>query len=205
MAQVKLKVCGITTLEDALLAIECGADYIGFNFFKPSPRYVSPDVVRAIVNQVEGRVIPVGVFVNESLADIREVVELSGVRMTQLHGDEDRAFCETLGSEGLIKVVRPGPDFEPASVFSFPAAAILVDTPDARLYGGTGRTADWTIASEVAVLRPTFLAGGIGPANVREAIAQVAPFAIDVNSAVETGPGKKDRTKLEKLRMEMSS
>jgi phosphoribosylanthranilate isomerase len=124
--------------------------------------------------------------------------------MAQLHGHEDAAFSETVGSERVIKVVRPLHDFDVSVIKSFPAAIFLVDASNEKLYGGTGQKANWTIAAELAVLRPTFLAGGIGPANVREAIAQVKPFGIDVNSAVEREPGRKDRARLELLGTEMS-
>lgn len=204
MTQTKLKVCGITTLEDALLAISYGADYLGFNFYRKSPRYIRPDVVRGIVRQVSDKAVPVGVFVNERLEAAEALIEESGVRMIQLHGDEDESYCQTIGSERVIKVIRPGSSFDVASIVNFPLAAVLVDASDERLYGGTGRTANWDVAAEIARLRPTFLAGGIGPSNVRHAVARVAPFAIDVNSGVESAPGIKDGEKLAQLRLEMS-
>ena len=204
MSAVKLKVCGITCLEDALLAIDCGADYLGFNFYAKSPRYVSPATARAIIQRTETRAVPVGVFVNEPVVEVLRLMEVSGVRLAQLHGHEDATFSETVGSERVIKVIRPLFDFEIATVMSFPAAIFLVDASNEKLFGGTGHTANWTIAAELALLHPTFLAGGIGPANVREAIAQVKPFGIDVNSAVESEPGRKDRERLELLRLEMN-
>jgi phosphoribosylanthranilate isomerase len=130
-------------------------------------------------------------------------MDASGVTMAQLHGNEDAAFCAELGAEIVIKVVRPGPDFEASGVMRYPAAAILIDACDEKLKGGTGRTANWEIAWQVAQLRPLFLAGGLGPGNVREAMIKAAPFAVDVNSGVESAPGRKDREKLRQLRVEM--
>ena len=204
MIGTKLKVCGIKTLEDARLAISYGADYLGFNFYRKSPRYVRPDVVRDIVSQIAGDIVPVGVIVNEPLPVAEALVEESGVRLIQLHGDEDAAYCQALGARRVIKVIRPGPDFDIANIDHFPALAFLVDASDEDLYGGTGRTANWSVAAEVARLRDTFLAGGIGPSNARQAIARVAPYAIDVNSAVESSPGIKDGEKLARLRLEMT-
>lgn len=204
MSQVRLKVCGITSLEDALAAIECGADYLGFNFYRKSPRYVSPSEARTIVDATADRATPVGVFVNEESAKaVLSLMNESGVAMAQLHGNEGDSYCVEVGADRVIKVVRPGPDFEAASIVGYPAAAILIDAADEMLYGGTGRTSNWGIAREIAQLRPLFLAGGIGPNNVREAIAKVAPFAVDVNSAVEIAPGRKDVEKLRQLRLEM--
>ncbi len=204
MSQVRLKVCGITSLEDALAAIESGADYLGFNFYGKSARYITPAAAQAIVAEIADRTVPVGIFVDEESPQkvIAMMIE-SGVRMAQLHGHEDAAFCAELGSDRVIKVLRPDADFDPSSAMEYPAAAILVDASDEKLLGGTGRIANWEIARQVAQLRPVFLAGGLGPDNIRDAIAKVAPFAVDVNSGVESAPGRKDREKLRQLRMEM--
>lgn len=196
--------CGITTLEDAILAINCGADYLGFNLYRKSPRYVSPDVIREIVRQTVDKALPVGVFVNEPVETVEALINESGVRMAQLHGDEDEAYCEAIGSQRVIKVIRPASGFDVSAIAHFPAAAFLVDASDDKLYGGTGKAANWEVAAEVAKLRRTFLAGGLGPGNARDAIAQVEPYAIDVNSAIESSPGKKDAGKLAQLRLEMN-
>ncbi len=204
MSSVKLKVCGITSLADARAAIECGADYLGFNFYEGSPRHVTPDTAHGIVAELPPQIIPVGVFVNlGSPMKVRGVMEKSGVRMAQLHGDEDATFCEKLGSELVIKVIRPRAGFDSGMLVEFPAAAFLIDAVDEKLYGGTGRTANRQFAREVAQLRPVFLAGGLTAENIRDAIRQVSPFAVDVNSGVESAPGRKDRGKLSQLRMEM--
>jgi phosphoribosylanthranilate isomerase len=202
---VKLKVCGITSIEDARAAIECGAQYLGFNFYPKSPRYISPESVRAIIEQLPDEIISVGVFVNESAPeDVVDILAASGARMAQLHGDESPDYCASIGSERVIKALRIGDDFDPRRVLDFPAAAILLDAFDPKLYGGTGKTTNWKVAREAAKLTKVFLAGGLSPDNVVEAIRMVEPFAIDVNSGVESAPGRKDTNKLKKLREQLT-
>jgi len=206
MSRVKLKVCGITTGEDARAAIDCGADYLGFNFYRPSPRYLSPGAAREIIERLPAEVMTVGVFVNEPRpADVIEILAMSGAQFAQLHGDEDADYCRQVGAERVIKVLRTGETFDPRSVLGFPAAAILLDTYDAKLYGGTGRTANWAAAREAARLTKVFLAGGLGPENIAEAIRTVKPYAVDVNSGVESVPGRKDVGKLQRLKKELGS
>jgi phosphoribosylanthranilate isomerase len=201
---VKLKVCGVTSLEDALAAIDCGAEYLGFNFYPKSPRYIAPQSASAIIRRLPDDIIRVGVFVNESRPeDVVEILRMSGAQIAQLHGDESPAYCASVGAERVIKALRVGDDFEARRVLDYPASAILLDAFDAMLYGGTGRTADWAIAREAAKLRKIFLAGGLSPENIVEAIRAVEPFAVDVNSGVERAPGRKDASKLRKLREEM--
>jgi phosphoribosylanthranilate isomerase len=203
--KVKLKVCGITSIEDARAAIECGAQYLGFNFYPKSPRYISPESVRAIIEQLPDEIISVGVFVNESAPeDVVDILAASGARMAQLHGDESPDYCASIGSERVIKALRIGDDFDPRRVLDFPAAAILLDAFDPKLYGGTGKTTNWKVAREAAKLTKVFLAGGLSPDNVVEAIRTVEPFAIDVNSGVESAPGRKDTNKLKNLREQLT-
>lgn len=201
---VKLKICGITSLEDARAAVESGADYLGFNFYRPSPRYIAPERAREIIESLPRDIVAVGIFVNEpSPEHVLAIVERSGVAMAQLHGDEDPDYCRQVGSERVIKALRAGADFDPARALDYPAAAILLDGFDAKLYGGTGRRANWEAAREAARMVRLFLAGGLGPENIREAICAVAPYAVDVNSGVESAPGRKDAARLSRLRLEM--
>lgn len=201
---IKLKVCGITTIEDARAAIDCGAEYLGFNFYPKSPRYISPLSARAIIERLPDEVISVGVFVNEARPeDVIEILQTSGARMAQLHGDESPDYCAQVGAERVIKALRAGDDFDARRVLDYPASAILLDAFDAKLYGGTGKTANWAIAREVARLAKIFLAGGLSPDNIVEAIRAVEPFAVDVNSGVESAPGRKDAVKLKRLKEEM--
>lgn len=201
---IKLKVCGITTIEDARAAIDCGAEYLGFNFYPKSPRYISPQSAREIIERLPDEVISVGVFVNEARPeDVIEILQTSGARMAQLHGDESPDYCAQVGAERVIKALRAGDDFDARRVLDYPASAILLDAFDAKLYGGTGKTANWAIAREVARLAKIFLAGGLSPDNIVEAIRAVEPFAVDVNSGVESAPGRKDAVKLRRLKEEM--
>src|SRR5215470_10642567 len=202
---VKLKVCGLTSLEDARTAIECGAEYLGFNFYQKSPRYIAPPSARAIIQRLPDDIVCVGVFVNESRPeDVVEILRISGARMAQLHGDESPDYCASVGTERVIKALRIGDDFDARRVLDYPASAILLDAFDAKLYGGTGRTANWAVAREAARLTRVFLAGGLSPDNIVEAIHAVEPFAVDVNSGVESAPGRKDASKLEALRHRMN-
>jgi phosphoribosylanthranilate isomerase len=202
--RVKLKVCGITSLSDAEEAISCGARYLGFNFYPKSPRYIAPASAQFIIERLPREIITIGIFVNEPRPeDVLEILRASGTLMAQLHGDEDISYCERVGADRVIKAVRTSNDFAVQSVSGFPAWAILLDAFDAQLYGGTGKTANWEIAREAAKFARVFLAGGLSPDNIAEAIRAVEPFAVDVNSGVESSPGRKDVAKLRRLREEM--
>lgn len=202
----KLKVCGITLIEDAQVAIECGAEFLGFNFYRKSPRYISPEAARTIIEQLPSGVITVGIFVNEAQPqDVLEILKVSGVQLAQLHGDEDADYCAAVGAERVIKALRVGEGFDVRQVLSYPAWAILLDAFDKNLYGGTGKTANWEVAREAAKLTRLFLAGGLSPENIAEAIQAVQPFALDVNSGVESAPGIKAADKLKKLKQEMET
>jgi phosphoribosylanthranilate isomerase len=205
MNGVQLKVCGITLLADARAAIECGAQYLGFNFYRPSPRYIAPLAAREIIEQLPRTIINVGVFVNEAEpADVLEILQTSGAQWAQLHGDEGPDYCAQVGAERVVKALRVGPEFQPRDVLRYPAAAVLLDAYDKDLYGGTGKTANWEMARQAAKLAKIFLAGGLSPENVAAAVRAVAPFAVDVNSGVENAPGRKDRAKLLKLKNELA-
>lgn len=206
MTKVKLKVCGITSLEDARAVIAAGAEYLGFNFYRKSPRYIAPAQARFIIEQLPDNVISVGIFVNEARPeDVIEVLKMSGAQLAQLHGDEDANYCAGVGAGQVIKALRVSDNFDIRQVLDYPAAAVLLDAFDKNLYGGTGKTANWEIAREAAMLAKVFLAGGLSPENIADAIRAVAPFAVDVNSGVESAPGKKDAAKLRKLKQEMES
>jgi phosphoribosylanthranilate isomerase len=206
MSRPKLKICGITSLVDARAAIDCGADFLGFNFFRPSPRFIEPTAARAILGQLPGGVETVGIFVNEARPeDVVGVMSASGVRFAQLHGEEDPAYCAAVGPERVIKALRITDDFDPRRVLRYPSTAILLDTYDAKLYGGTGRTTNWDVARMAARMARVFLAGGLSAENVAAAIRAVEPFAIDLNSGVESAPGRKDPGKLESLKKELQA
>jgi phosphoribosylanthranilate isomerase len=200
MSGVRLKVCGITSLADALVSIDCGAIYLGFNFYRPSPRYIDPQAARRITAALPPGVRGVGIFVNEERpADVLRIMEESGVTLAQLHGDESVTYCEEVGADRVIKAFRAGSNIQTARINDYRVRAILLDAFDPRLYGGTGRTVDWQIAAGIAAEVKLFLAGGLNPDNVVEAVRIVRPFAVDLNSGVETAPGIKDAGKLRLL------
>jgi len=192
----KIKICGIKTLDDALAAIDLGADLIGFNFYPKSPRYVEVGVCRGIMSKVRniGRVTCVGVFVNVSVDEIHATMDTCGLNLAQLHGDETVEFMESL-QEKSFKAFRG----IPTDVNSFArsdAPAFLVDASVKGLYGGSGVTADWDGAAKLAKKCPLLLAGGLTPENVAEAVSRVKPWGVDVASGVESAPGKKDPSRM---------
>jgi phosphoribosylanthranilate isomerase len=202
MRKVKVKICGITNWADARCACEAGADFLGFNFYRESPRYISPARARRIVKRLPRGVTAVGVFVNETGEVLRDTARRVGLRFLQLHGDESPALIADLRrSFAVVKAVPVRKSFRPSELGKFKAAsAILLDGFDPRFRGGTGKTFDWSRAGKPSNLRNRiFLAGGITAENVCEAIAIAKPYAIDVCSGVEAAPGKKDRAKIKAL------
>lgn len=202
-----VKVCGITNLDDARAAIAAGADMLGFNFYRPSPRFIEPAEARKVIDLLRGEVTAqmptmVGVFVNEASPDaVARIVTDAGVDAAQLHGDESIEFCATtkqlLHGKLLIKVLRVTDSFEPTETQRYNAGAIMLDAFHGEMRGGTGKIVNWTVARRVRELVPClFLAGGLSPENVAEAIAEVAPFAVDACSSLETMPGQKDAERM---------
>lgn len=200
---MKIKICGLTNIDDAFAAIEAGADYLGFVFYPHSPRYVAPaDCARILeaIDHLRGEIKTVGVFVDESLCFIREMIDVCGIDLVQLHGSESPRALEALSGRAY-KGIRPrmieqadhlAAEYAPINM----QPALLVDTPHDLLYGGTGRTGDWSIARHLAQRYPVLLAGGLKPENVAEAIRQVQPWGVDAASGVESVPGRKDHKKL---------
>ncbi|HKQ53803.1 MAG TPA: phosphoribosylanthranilate isomerase [Pyrinomonadaceae bacterium] len=193
-----VKICGITNLEDALMAVEAGADALGFNFYRRSPRYVAPEEAREIAARVPQSVMRVGVFVNGGVpAEVARVADEVGLTAVQLHGDESPAYCRALEGRFVIKAVRAGKDFEPESVLEYGADAILLDAFSDKERGGTGLVVDWTVARRVRELVPRlFLAGGLGPENVAAAVSAVGPYAVDACSRLESVLGRKDPSRM---------
>jgi len=192
----KIKICGIKTVDDALAAIDLGADLIGFNFYPNSPRYVEVGMCRNIMAKVRtiGRVTCVGVFVNATVDEVHATMDTCGLSLAQLHGDEIVDFMESL-QEKSFKAFRGIPDDVNGFVRS-DGPAFLVDASVKGLYGGSGVTADWDGAAELAKNYPLLLAGGLTPENVGEAVGRVKPWGVDVASGVESAPGKKDAAKM---------
>ncbi|HZI18450.1 MAG TPA: phosphoribosylanthranilate isomerase [Pyrinomonadaceae bacterium] len=189
-----IKVCGVTSLEDAVAAVEAGADALGFNLYPPSPRYVSTAAARSIIEALPAGVTTVGVFVNAGTPEeVSRAADAAGFDFVQLHGDETPEYCERVGCARVIKALRVGPRFEAAGAAGYSTGAVLLDAYVAGERGGTGHTFDWNVARRVREIVPClYLAGGLNPANVAEAVRAVAPFAVDVCSGVERAPGRKD-------------
>jgi phosphoribosylanthranilate isomerase len=193
---VRIKICGITTREDAHAAVDAGADALGFIFVPASRRYLSRDAAATIIAGLPPFVIPVGVFANERRKRILETIRRTGIRCLQLHGDEPPE--ETGGYPvPVIKGFRVGPDFAPASLSSYRTGAYLLDTYVEGTYGGTGKRFDWNLAAAAKMFGRIILSGGLTPENVGEAVRFVQPYAVDVSSGVESAPGTKDPARLE--------
>jgi phosphoribosylanthranilate isomerase len=201
MAKVKVKICGITNWTDAQRAIEAGATLLGFNFYAKSPRYIAPAKAGRIVRRLPRHVFAVGVFVNESEPRMLAIARSVGLDRLQLHGDEPPATVARLTRTlPVIKAVRAGGSFRPAELAKFKrASAILLDGFDRRRRGGTGKTFDWRVARRAKRYARIFLAGGLTPENVGDAIRAAEPYAVDVCSGVEAKLGKKDPERIEAL------
>lgn len=189
-----MKVCGITSADDALAAIEYGADALGF-VFASSPRQVTPERAARIVAALPPFICKVGVFVDRDIGEVREVMQLCNLDLAQLHGWESPGYCEALAPR-VIKSFAVKDESVLAVLPPYRVAAYLLDTHDAVLKGGTGRSFDWRIAERAAGYGPVILSGGLTVANVRQAIAAGRPYAVDVSSGVEARPGVKDHAKL---------
>ena len=197
LSMTLIKICGITNLDDALAAVAAGADALGFNFYKPSPRYITPQSAHEIIAQLPNEVLKVGVFVNEaSPQTVQNIANESGVEAVQLHGDESPEYCREL-AQHTIKALAVSHDFDTNIVQRYQVDAIMLDTKHNTLRGGTGRAFDWSIAQQVNEIVPKlYLAGGLSPENVADAIATVRPYAVDACSSLESVPGKKDHDRM---------
>ncbi|HTG87918.1 MAG TPA: phosphoribosylanthranilate isomerase [Pyrinomonadaceae bacterium] len=193
-----IKICGITNLDDALAAVDAGADALGFNFYKPSPRYITTDAARAIIDELPESILTVGVFVNEPSPESAETrAREAGITAIQLHGDESPDYCRQLTPRFVIKALAAGADFDTQRANDYDVEAILLDTKDEALRGGTGRTFDWSIAQRVRRTVPKlFLAGGLSLQNIEDAIISVDPYGVDACSALEKAPGLKDHERM---------
>jgi phosphoribosylanthranilate isomerase len=195
--RVRVKVCGITNHEDAVMALDLGADALGFNFFPPSPRFIDSAAAREIIRCLPPLATTVGVFVNvPDPGAVEGTAKTAGVQVIQLHGDESAEYCGYLGSWPLIKAVSVGRNWDPSLLENFPVQTILLDAKDDQHFGGTGRTFDWSLLRRAAAGKRFILAGGLSPVNVVEAIRVVRPYGVDVCSGVESRPGRKDPGKL---------
>jgi phosphoribosylanthranilate isomerase len=192
---VKIKICGITSVEDARAAVESGADAIGFVFVRSSPRYITSDRAATIVASIPSSVLPVGVFVDESSVVISQVIGQSGIRVVQLHGNEVPAQAGGLGVP-VIKAHRIKEGFDLSRLGPYRVHAHLLDAWVDGVAGGTGKLCDWSLAARAAECYRIILSGGLTPENVAAAVGCVRPVAVDVSSGVELRKGVKDHKKM---------
>ncbi len=197
MSTVRVKICGITRREDALLAARLGADALGFNFWPGSKRYVDPDVARAIIDELPPFVTAVGLFVNQPPTHVLATAARSGIGAVQLHGDEPYQDCNGYPFPAIKALRVAGPE-SLADMGRYRVRAFVLDAPCTG-FGGSGAAFDWALAREAAARATVILAGGLTPENVADAILDVRPFAVDVASGVESAPGVKDPDKLRRF------
>jgi phosphoribosylanthranilate isomerase len=199
MSEVKVKICGVTDPDNALLAAEWGAAYLGLNFYPGSPRYVDVARAREIAAAVRGQAELVGVFVNRPAAEMEEIAAAVGLDLVQWSGDEGAADIAPFAARS-IKVFRTGGDPGEAALAPYADVwGVMFDAPHGTLYGGTGASWAYESVARLSARRRVFLAGGLGPGNAARAIAAGRPFAIDVCSRVESSPGVKDPELLRRL------
>ncbi|NOT03653.1 MAG: phosphoribosylanthranilate isomerase [Anaerolineales bacterium] len=198
----KIKICGIKTLKDALAAIDAGADYLGFNFYPKSVRFIEKETcaeITSILKKKHPQIKLVGVFVNLPVEEVKVILETCHLDLAQLHGDETPEMLESFSGKAF-KAIRLTSESAETSVYPFLKSALspalLVDAAVKGVYGGSGITADWSSAAELAKKYPLLLAGGLTPENVADAVRQVKPWGVDVASGVESAPGEKDAAKM---------
>ena len=198
MLIVKVKICGITNYDDAVAAMDMGADLLGFNFYPASPRYLTAEDAAAIINRLPALIDTAGIFVNSSFEDIRRIMDTCSLDWVQLHGDESPEFCKSLNSVDVktMKALRVKEESDIKEAENFFTDAILLDAFHPERYGGTGLTFDWNIVGHIG--KRVFLAGGLNPDNAAEAV-ELGVYGIDVCSGVEAEPGKKDHAKMKQL------
>ena len=197
---VKVKICGITNLDDALCSAGYGADALGFVFWSGSPRHVKARQAAAITAKLPPFVMRVGVFVNEAPSVVNSIIRDAGLDAVQLHGEEPPSYCARIKGARVIKAFRVKDGDVLALMEKYRACAYLLDAFKEGVPGGTGRVFDWKIAARAGKSgRAIILSGGLTPDNVSEAVRRVRPYAVDVSSGVERAPGKKDRAKLKKF------
>lgn len=201
MAQTRVKICGITTMEDARFCAAAGADYLGFVQHPESPRYVEPEHVADVIEWVHGPK-PIGVFVNTPPEEVNETAKTAGFQLIQLHGNETPEACEAI-DRPVIKAFRVRHDASVEQLRELVAPYrevidyMLLDTHHRDLWGGTGESFNWRVARDLSTDIPLFLAGGISAENVERAVETIRPYAVDLSSSVESSPGKKSFDRLE--------
>jgi phosphoribosylanthranilate isomerase len=194
---VKVKICGITNLEDALNSVNAGCDALGFVFYHKSPRYIIPEKAKQIIKYLPAHILKIGVFVNAREKNIKRIARLCGLDILQFHGNESADFCRKFNGYKIIKAFRVRDRIVIRNLSDYKNFAYLFDTFTKAKAGGTGRKFDWNLVRHLDGLhKPVFLSGGLNVDNVKEAMKQVRPTWVDVSSSVEVKPGKKDQKKV---------
>ncbi len=193
----RIKICGITNRDDALMAIEAGADALGFVFVPNTPRYIHPEQAGSIIDQLPPFIATVGLFVNAEQQEIGTIADGCHLNLIQLHGDEPPDLCVAL-SRRVIKAFRVKDESSLSRLSDYHVSAYLLDTyvKGAAKRGGTGKAFDWNLAVKAKLYGRIILAGGLNPDNVASAVLQVRPYGVDVSSGVEASPGRKDHAKM---------
>ena len=195
----QIKICGITNIDDALCAASCGADAVGFIFHPASPRYIASERAKEIIAALPAELVKVGVFVNREAEEVAQTVEDCGLDLIQFHGDESPEYCRWFPPERLIKAVFLRTPEDLRALDAYDVLAFLADFREAGRYGGTGKRADWSLAARLGKTHPLILAGGLCIENIGEAMAAVAPVAVDINSGCERTPGIKDHDLMRRI------
>ncbi|MDD4939378.1 MAG: phosphoribosylanthranilate isomerase [Candidatus Omnitrophica bacterium] len=194
---VKVKICGITNLEDAQASANAGCDALGFVFYKKSPRYILPEKAAGIIRKLPGTVMKIGVFVNAREKTIRRIIKRCGINILQFHGRESIEFCRRFKDYKIIKAFRMRGRMDPRQILRYKTFAYLFDAFMESKPGGTGKNFNWKLVRHIdGITRPVFLSGGLSSGNVKKAIEVVRPEWVDVSSSVEIKPGKKDHKKV---------
>jgi phosphoribosylanthranilate isomerase len=198
--RTRIKICGMTKSDEVEQAVAAGVDAIGFIFVKESPRFVSPEDVREIIRKLPPFVDAVGVFVNEEPDVVGEITQYCGLTVLQLHGQESPEYCEMMPRR-VIKAFQVNAELDAAFLAAYKDVVwgYLLDTYRQDMAGGTGEVFDWTVVDRLDLQRPLILAGGLDEGNVAAAINMIHPFCVDVNSGIETAPGRKDIEKIWEL------
>lgn len=195
---MKVKICGITKLEDALAAAEFGADALGFVFFEKSPRYINPEKAAEIIRELPPFITPVALFVNEEKEKILDILATTGINVLQLHGEETPEYANSFQMR-VLKAIRVRNEESLSATSDYSSSSILLDAWSPEAYGGTGKKFDWDILRRIGVEKRVVLAGGLNADNVSYAINLVKPYGVDVSSGVEICAGEKDHKKIEQF------
>lgn len=203
--RIRIKMCGVTRLEDALVAVEAGVDALGFIFYEKSPRNIDPEEARLIIEALPPLVDTVGVFVDRKRNEVEEIIDFCSLAYAQLHGDESPKYCERLARFAspcqVLKVLRVGRGMDRDRLHAYDehVRGYLLDTLATGSKGGTGKVFDWSLIGGLGLQKPFLLAGGLNEDNILDALKTVRPYGVDVNSGVEKRPGIKDHDRIRRF------